>query len=488
MNKLVKFYDKILNSEGSSFVTIAISWLHVVRPNVPGYLDNISSEKSIKFFSLENILSIIKNFLLYSFYKIKKIKYSSTKIKNSIGYDTLIFSHCLNQKTINNNNDFYFGDLERIVKTKNFRPFKLLINHTNINSEFFNSINKIENHFVLEKYLNIYDEIKILLLQIKEFLRLKFSKVNSRKNKKVINNICLSIFDKQTTFALRIYFLAKKYLEEINPSTIIFTYEGYGWERVLVFAAKEFNPNIKIIGCQHPLVSEKNFAMLRNIKGNFNPDILWVQGNKSLRALKNANKLKNIKIIKTGTFKKLQKIKKSNKIKPNCLVVPGATISENIKLFSFSLSCAKKNKAISFTWRVHPLIKLEKILQIIKISKKTLPKNIILSKSSLSKDVSKNSFVLYTDSAAVIEATRGSNIPLYLNLKGQKNNDPLFDYANSKIYIHNIEEFLKIFTKLPNKKLKITKKKAEKIFFDIYERTNRQQIFKSLKENDFKKI
>ena len=73
----------------------------------------------------------------------------------------------------------------------------------------------------MEKYLNIYDEIKILLLQIKEFLRLKFSKVNSRKNKKVINNICLSIFDKQT-IALRIYFLAKKYLEEINPSTIIF--------------------------------------------------------------------------------------------------------------------------------------------------------------------------------------------------------------------------------------------------------------------------
>ena len=66
MNKLVKFYDKILNSEGSSFVTIAISWLHVVRL-IYGYLDNISSEKSIKFFSLENILSIIKNFLLYSF-------------------------------------------------------------------------------------------------------------------------------------------------------------------------------------------------------------------------------------------------------------------------------------------------------------------------------------------------------------------------------------------------------------------------------------
>ena len=48
------------------------------------------------------------------------------------------------------------------------------------------------------------------------------------------------------------------------------------------------------------------------------------------------------------------------------------SISENIKLFSFSLSCAKKNKAISFTWRVHPLIKLEKILQIIKISKTVL--------------------------------------------------------------------------------------------------------------------
>ena len=69
MNKLVKFYDKILNSEGSSFVTIAISWLHVVRPNVPGYLDNISSEKSIKFFSLENILSIFKIFFYILFIK-----------------------------------------------------------------------------------------------------------------------------------------------------------------------------------------------------------------------------------------------------------------------------------------------------------------------------------------------------------------------------------------------------------------------------------
>ena len=479
MKNFVKFYDSILNSNKSSFATVAISWLHIIRPNSPGYLDNINPLIKLKFLSFKNFYNITKYFLIYFLYKFKKLRYSNNKSSLKKNCDVLLISHCLNKKMINKTDDFYLGNLEKILQRKKLTVQKIFINHTNHCSEFLNSRNKKKNHFVLEKYLGIIQEFKIFSIQFKEFLRLYFIKFLNKKDKKLIKNIYISVFDKQTTFALRTRILISNYLQKINPTNIIFTYEGYAWERLLINTSKKFNSKIKLIGYQHPLVTKKNYAMLRNIKGKFNPDILWAPGNRSYNILRQSKKIKDIKIFKVGYLKKVQKYKKNKKIKPNCLVVPRASYPEIIKLFNFSIKCALEYKDIKFTLRLHPLVKLDKIIKKINYNIESLPRNVIISKSSLTKDIKNNSFVLYTDSAAVIEASKGGNIPIYFNSDKKINNDPLSDYNNSRLCVKNSNELIKIISKYKFNKLLNIKRNAEKIFVDIYGKLNLSLIYKS---------
>ena len=278
---------------------------------------------------------------------------------------------------------------------------------------------------------------------------------------------------------MRTRILISNCLQKINPTNIIFTYEGYAWERLLINTSKKFNSKIKLIGYQHPLVTKKNYAMLRNIKGKFNPDILWAPGNRSYNILRQSKKIKDIKIFKVGYLKKVQKYKKNKKIKPNCLVVPRASYPEIIKLFNFSIKCALEYKDIKFTLRLHPLVKLDKIIKKINYNIESLPRNVIISKSSLTKDIKNNSFVLYTDSAAVIEASKGGNIPIYFNSDKKINNDPLSDYNNSRLCVKNSNELIKIISKYKFNKLLNIKRNAEKIFVDIYGKLNLSLIYKS---------
>jgi hypothetical protein len=480
MKNFVKFYDSILNSNKSSFATVAISWLHIIRPNSPGYLDNINPLIKLKFLSSKNFYNIAKYILIYFLYRLKKLRYSNNKSPLKKNCDVLLISHCLNKKMINKTDDFYLGNLEKILQRKKLTVQKIFINHTNHCSEFLNLQNKKKNHFVLEKYLGIIQELKIFSIQFKEFLRLYFIKLLNKKDKKLLKNIYISVFDKQTTFALRTRILISNYLQKINPANIIFTYEGYAWERLLINISKEFNSKIKLIGYQHPLVTKKNYAMLRNIKGKFNPDILWAPGNRSYNILRQSKKIKNIKIFKVGYLKNVEKYQKNKKIKPNCLVVPRASYPEIIKLFNFSIKCALEYKDIKFTLRLHPLVKLDKIIKKIKYNIESLPRNVIISKSSLTKDINNNSFVLYTDSAAVIEASKGGNIPIYYNSNKKINNDPLSDYNNSRLCVKNSNELIKIISKYKFNKLLNIKRNAEKIFVDIYGKLNLSLIYKSL--------
>lgn len=481
MKNFNRFYDKILNGYESNFVTVAISWLHIIKPDIPGYLKNTSFDKKNNYFLY--VLKFIKRITFYCVYLITDVFYKNKK-KNLKKKDIIIISHCLNKHSINKKKDFYFEKFEDILKKQKKSYCILLINHTNLNSSYLNQLNKVDNKYVLEKYLNPFFETKIFYLQIKEFFRLYklyfFSK--NKFEKKCIKNICLSIFDSQTKFSLRMYLIFKTYLNLIEPSKVIFTHEGFAWERLCIKASKEFNKDIKVIGYQHSPISKKNLAILKNINGLYNPNMIWASGNKSFKILNQSKKLNKVKIILSGYFKKINSYQNQKKIKLNCLVVPGATVSENLKLFNFSLKCALKNKLINFTWRVHPLINFFNILKKLKLNLKEIPKNIKISKNNFKNDINQNSFVLYNDSTAVIEAASGGNIPIYLNLKDQPNIDPICDYQKSRIYVSSTKNFVNLFrSPLNYKRFKKIRNSAREIVSDIYTKINENKLLKSLK-------
>ena len=419
---------------------MAIRSLHIIK-NHPDYYN-----KTTNSLILSIPLIIIKRLILIFLSTFK----SSSRLKDiDLQHSKVIFlSHLINKNHAYSSYDFYYGALKKILDKKKISNFKILFNHVNYNSSSNKKKFLNKNFLILDKILDFKSEFKIINDQFNEFFRLskKYLYCNNNYRKKIIKEAMLSVFEEQTTFALRASHQLKTIIEKVNPKILISTYEGYPWERLCFYIAKKHLNKIICIAYQNSPIIKSNYAMKRNLKKNYNPDYIWCSNKNSYNELIHSKKL-NKKIIKNfGSPKNfnLKKIKKIFFLK-TCLVIPEGTYSECIKLFNFSLLCALKNQSLKFIWRVHPIIKIEKILSLLNISKKKLPNNIYISKNiDINKDIIKSDFVLYRGSSAVIQCVSQGCIPIYFDIHKNINIDPIYKYYKKKNYISQIQEFEKL--------------------------------------------
>jgi len=122
-------------------------------------------------------------------------------------------------------------------------------------------------------------------------------------------------------------------------------------------------------------------------------------------------------------------------------VLPEGIIDECITLFNFSIKCANFLPHIDFIWRLHPVISFKEVLRCMGINSDDLPKNIVLSSSSLSEDIIKSNFALYRGTTAIIEAIYGGLMPIYLADDSGMTIDLLFEIDDGKAVVRNVNEF-----------------------------------------------
>jgi hypothetical protein len=466
-------YEKFLNYKKFTFISKSIKFLYPIK-----IVDQFRPNPIYKnFLSLKTVFKIYQIFQRFLFDAIQNLfLQDKKKIKQS---DILIISHFVREQQVNMKGDFYFGDLTYFLKKKKISYSKLLINHTNFHSNYLNKNSRISNNYILEKNCNLFTELKIFYLQIKEMLRIILFHRNISSNKLFFLSVIYSLFEHETKFAIRMYFLLKKYLKAINPKFVIFTHEGYPWERLSIKSSKEFNKNIVCVGYQSSILFNKDSQINKKLNGDFNPDMIWTSGIFSERILKNSKKLKKIKVYNVGFFNK-KKFKKEKILKlKQCLVLPVGIYSESEMLLKFTLECAKLNKNLNFIWRLHPIINKERIFKNMKLNFDKLPHNIKFSNSTLTDDAKKCSHVLYRSSAAVLEAIKYGCYPL--NYKDKKVND--FDVLKNfktKKYVKSYKELSKIM----NKKNAASnyEKLAYKYYKNIYGNVDFKKIFLIIKK------
>ena len=275
----MKNYLKILNNPKISKTLKSISALHIVKGHSGLLIDLRLSFFFSNFFKVlffDN-LKIFIQIIVNSFKKKKELP--RKKI--------LIISHMINEKYLNSKNDFYFGNLENILKKQNEDSFKLMINHTNRNSSYLNSKKKKINFFILEKYLDLKYETLILLKKIFTVFELLYLLLSQKIDLKDCRKLIFSLFDSSTTFTMRMYYQIGNYIKQIRPKYCFITYEGYSWERMCINSVKNFDPKIKCIGYQHTPVSENHFSIFQSFDGNFNPDKIWCSQYPSFKKIKN---------------------------------------------------------------------------------------------------------------------------------------------------------------------------------------------------------
>lgn len=437
--KIQSYYQKLLLSDNS---IILHSFSHLYFKNLhPNFIDSTKVFKKNEFNFVLKFKFFLKKFILFDKMQ-QKIDCKKTEI--------IILSHKL---SINKNKDIYFQGLKKIINKKFINIF---INHTHAPSK---NIKIKKNTILLSKKLNFFIEFLLLLKVI-------FFSMRNPKIFKYHSGLLSKIeIINQSIYNLRIYNQLKKIMIKYKPKSILFTYEGYAYERLICKLSNELN--IRSCGYQTSVIIPSSNSVFQSYLEEYDPNVIFTSNKYYQDLFKKKSKFKNTKILCLGR----EAVKKVNysefSSKKNILVLPEGILSECLYLFSSSYKVALKNRNLNFIWRIHPVLDWKEILQSLNI--KNLPSNIKISKDTLINDIKKSKFCLYRGSGAIVEALRNSVIPIYLkNTNDLETIDPLFKY--NKNIIKSDKDLLKFINKYKNKEKHMSQiKKFEKFLNNFYQ-------------------
>jgi hypothetical protein len=357
----------------------------------------------------------------------------------------LFISHILNHDQVNEKSDFYFGKLPNDLVNNGRSVVIASLVHFKFNYSWFET-NFIEGGLprvffsdTIKK--NIEIEVHQRARKESKILKDLSKKESDSFVKNLLNFASVEAMSSGTHSALRLSYQIKDLLKEIRPKTIIVTYEGHAYERIIFATARDFNPNIKCISYQHSCVFRLSNAMRQIMKEQYNPDLILTSGIEGKMELQNSLKSENIAINVLGSIRGLSDSSlRIDFFKKCCLVIPEGFKSECYSLFKFSLKCAVLSPHIKFIWRLHPSISFQDLIDEYP-EFNDLPSNICLSKNNLEEDILNSAWALYRGSTSIFKAISLGLRPLYLMMSDEISIDPLYKMENWKIIISDYNSF-----------------------------------------------
>ena len=421
-------------------------FLHIMR----GHPDSLRPYQSLFEGASDNNSSLHSPLSLHK--KILKFLFSSNcQASNSNSckdIDVVFVSHLVNVEHLNSDSDFYFSDLPKYLKSRQVNCLIILINHTNESCKTLSKCinNSTTQRIVLSKSFSLTRDFLTVFSLIREMLVMKLTsfkengllkKILSRASSVKLLGGPLSslIIGKQVDNILKLH----------NPKAIITTYEGHAWERVVYSIANQHNKKILRIGYQHAVVTKNTHSMARSLGEKCDPDLIFSSGKITHNFLKKSLNGAHSKFSVLGSEKSLGSLEAHNdKQNKTCLILPEGSLEECNLLFGFSIKCANKLPNIDFIWRLHPKMSFEQVLEYMSIDRNNLPKNIIISNLSLTKDIEKSSFALYRGTTAIIEAIYKGVFPIYLSTGSGMAIDFLYDAEGERGVVESTEGFAKV--------------------------------------------
>jgi hypothetical protein len=382
---------------------------------------------------IQNILKLIFN-IMKSLIKNSELWYTNKNIEK---IDILFVSHLVSNLKIGSDNDFYFENIPNICEEMGFKVGLTLIDHINIaNTKNSKLYSKNREVIILPRLLNFKSEIKIGLSALKLLTNIIIKIKKNSPDKDFYVFTLINSISPETIATLRLQFQFKEVLKQIQPKLILLTWEGHGWERLLVSLGKTSKiSKSTVIGYQFSALSRLQYSALRSLGDNYDPHYILTTGRIGFKRLINFPQkiTSNVYMIgKKKPFSSGVNIKK-NQSNINILVIPEGIIDECKILFAFCEACANLSPEINFTIRLHPSLNFDQL----KLSgdNKDGKKNIIYSKNTLEEDIGDCSHVLYRGSSAVINALENGLRPIYLSLENELSIDPIFELKYWKLII-----------------------------------------------------
>ncbi len=440
--------DSVLLADDARIETIAIPWLHVMREH-PIFLrqyEDLFTEKSYQktlvdyfFFKSKRTIQWVK--LIWHLFKLPN-KFWIGELKKLHTFDVIFVSHLLNISQLSVEDDFYFNQVPHDLVERGIKVLIVLLNHTSVSTKILNSrINSMSiPRVVIAETLPVIEEFRIWWQTKKQSNLFRQSAKNESDEfrKRVLKKSIAEATSPATKTSLRIARVIGKIIRHTQAQTIVTTYEGHAWERLVFATARTVNQEIKCIGYQHAALFRLQHAAKRPLGAKYDPELILTAGSIGLSQLKNSKSLTGIKFGILGSNRSLKISKRS--FTATCLVLPEGIAKECQILFSFSLQCAKSYPDVHFIWRLHPIIDLDDLAHC-GLDLGNVPSNIEISSQNFETDIARSKWALYRGSTAIITAAANGVIPIYLAQAGELSINPLYEMHESHLSISYSHQF-----------------------------------------------
>lgn len=368
--------------------------------------------------------------------------------------DVLLVSHLLNANFAGREDDFYYGDLPKQLTAQGHSVVIALINYSGEPGATLVEKwgNEVVPRVIFTSSLSAPKEQALHRRLCVESIRLK-RLASSAKGlyRKVLIHAAQDARSGGALFTLRLGEQIGALVSELKPKAIVVTHEGHAWERVAFSVARNTLPAIRCIGYQHAALFRLQHAIQRSLAPNYNPDTVLTAGVISKTKLEQAPGLPGISVsvlgsnrsFKLGLDQCVHKSEKSggdNKNPPTCMVLPEGFASECHLLFEFSLACAQALPEVRFIWRLHPSM-THKALATQNPALRNLPRNIVLSATTLEEDTVRSHSALYRGTTAIVQAVVAGLRPIYFQRAGEMSIDPLFELGAWRAQVSDVSEF-----------------------------------------------
>lgn len=440
--KIITKLSKFIIKKKLNYNRVALANLNIIRSH-DEYFDVSNVYKKGLIGLLKSIPKYIKNHFNFS---------TNDQIKKT---DIILISSLISKSHLNKK-DFYLSHIIDEISKNKLNYNVILRNYSRSEIKKKNLKNKI----ILSNSRNLFRDFLNFIVLLFEILLIKLNtKTKNQEEKDFINglfslkNLISSIHNLNEIHQI------KRIIKIARPKKIFFTYEGYSWERLLCYSAKEIDQNITLYGFYFSIIAKYQYFPFLKLGNNYDPDYILTSGKiaKNKFLLNNFSSKKTIIVGSNRHYHSKINYKKDKNY--NCLILPDGFFKETIFLIDFAIRCLKKNKNIRFILRLHPSLNNKKIY----FKKYIKNKNIIFSKSKFNADIKRSKFAIYRSSGAIIQAAARDIVPLYIKKKNELTVDPLYQLKNQKPEINNEDDFLKFYFNLKNNSSYFDKSKREKI-------------------------
>jgi hypothetical protein len=227
-------------------------------------------------------------------------------------------------------------------------------------------------------------------------------------------------------FAMGLASQVAKLVTRLRPEALLLTWEGHPWERLVIAAAKQAQPNIKCIAYHHAVLFAQQTATGQALGAGFDPDMIVTSGAQAEGWYRAQPDWSETPVEGVGSPRGDGTIAAKATTGNTVLVAPEGILDETVALFRVALATKAHGAPQRFALRLHPVLPRTRVLQAMP-ELETLPEGIGWSDGGLAEALGSARAVLYRGSTVCVQALQHGVRPIYLDTPGSVQLNPLSD-------------------------------------------------------------